>query len=55
MNSQSLSALLAAIVTFALGKVRALEPELRARLSRETRTLRERIERIGDALAAVKG
>ncbi len=36
-------------------KVRALAPELRARLARETRTLRERIERISDALAGIRG
>ena len=36
-------------------KVRALDAALRARLAREARTLRERIERISDALAGVKG
>lgn len=35
-------------------KVRALDGELRARLLREARTLRERVERITDALSAVR-
>lgn len=50
-------ALVSAMVENALepAKVRALDPALRARLAREARTLRERIERISDALATTRG
>lgn len=46
-------ALVSAMVENALepAKVRALDPELRTRLLRDARTLRERIERITDALS----
>lgn len=49
-------ALVSSLVENALepAKVKALDPALRTRLLRDARTLRERIERITDALAGVK-
>lgn len=49
-------ALVSSLVENALepAKVRALEPSLRARLARDARTLRERLERIADALGGLR-